>query len=108
MDMLDGLREMTKRVHAMQEWREGEVRAECLYAGRGSEGVQYYLRTPVIEQWLAYPPRLAVELGSCVGGEAHGWAWKPYGWFDPAPRPRDIIHTYIYGRRPHLAHPVRG
>ena len=68
----------------------------------------YYLRTLSIGQWLAYPPRLAVELGSCVGGEAHGWAWKPYGWFDPAPRPRDIIHTYIYGRRPHLAHPVRG
>ena len=68
----------------------------------------YYLRTLSIDKWLAYPPRLAVELGSCVGGEAHGWAWKPYGWFDPAPRPRDIIHTYIYGRRPRLAHPVRG
>jgi len=30
-----------------------------------------------------------------VDGEAYGWAWKPYDWFDPAPRPRDIIHTYI-------------
>ena len=41
-------------------------------------------------------PRLAVELGSRVDGEAYGWAWKPYGWFDPAPRPRDIAHTHFY------------
>ena len=68
----------------------------------------YDLRSISIGQWLAYPPRRAVELGSCVDDEAYGWAWKPYGWFDPAPRPRDIIHTYIYGRRPRLAHPVRG
>ena len=56
---------------------------------------QYYLRTLSIDQWLAYPPRLAVELGSCVDGEAYGWAWKPYGWFGPAARPRDILHTYL-------------
>ena len=49
----------------------------------------YYLRAVKHCQWLAYPLRLAVELGSCVDGEAYGWAWKPYGWFDPAPRPRD-------------------
>ena len=50
--------------------------------------------------------RLAVELGSVVddeaSNEAYGWAWKPYGWFDPARRPREIIHTYIYGRRPRV------
>ena len=69
----------------------------------------YYLRSKSIDKWLAlFPPKLAVELGSCVDGEAYGWAWKPYGWFDLAPRPRDVIHTYIYGRRPRLAHPVRG
>ena len=37
-----------------------------------------------------------------MDGEAHGWAWKPYGWFDPAPRPRDITRTYFYRRRPRL------
>ena len=41
-------------------------------------------------------PRLAVELGSRVDGEAYGWAWKPYGWFDPARRPREIIHILAY------------
>ena len=40
--------------------------------------------------WLAYPLRLAVELGSCVDGEAYGWAWKPYGWFDPQLRVLEI------------------
>jgi hypothetical protein len=64
----------------------------------------YYLRSKSIEQSLAYPPRLAVELGSYVDGEAHGWARYPYGWFDPAPRPRDIILTYFCGLPPHLAH----
>ena len=54
-----------------------------------NENFNYYLRSVKHCQWLAYPLRLAVELGSCVDGEAHGWAWKPYGWFDPAPRPRD-------------------
>ena len=53
----------------------------------------YYLRTVSIGEWLAYPPKLTVELGSYVDGEAHGWALHPYGWFDPAPRPREIIHT---------------
>ena len=48
---------------------------------------------------------LTVELGSYVDGEAHGWDRYPYGRFDPAPRPRDIIHTYFYRRRPRLAHP---
>ena len=52
--------------------------------------------------------RTCASLGPAGRYHAHGWAWKPYGWFDPAPRPRDIIHTYIYGRRPRLAHPVRG
>ena len=37
-----------------------------------------------------------MDLGSYVDGEAHGWARQPYGYFDPAPRPRDIIHTYSY------------
>ena len=68
----------------------------------------YYLRSVGHYQSLAYPPRLAVDLGSYVDGEAHGWARQPYGYFDPAPRPRDIIHTYSYGRRPRLAHPTRG
>ena len=49
MDMLDGLREMTKRIHAAQEWRESDVRAECLYAGRGSEGVQYVVALEACE-----------------------------------------------------------
>ena len=62
----------------------------------------YYLRMEKDYQCLAYCPRLALELGSCVDGEAHGWAWKPYGWFDPAPRPRDIAHTHFYRRRPCL------
>ena len=65
-------------------------------------------RSKSIEQSLAYPPRLAVDLGSYVDGEAHGWARQPYGYFDPAPRPGDIMHTYFLRRRPHLAHPVRG
>ena len=56
----------------------------------------YYLRSISIGESLAYPPRLAVDLGSYVDGEAHGWARQPYGYFDPAPRPRDIIHTYSY------------
>ena len=56
--------------------------------------VTYYLRSISIGESLAYPPRLAVDLGSYVDGEAHGWARQPYGYFDPAPRPRDIIHTY--------------
>ena len=37
-----------------------------------------------------------MDLGSYVDDEAHGWARQPYGYFDPAPRPRDIIHTYSY------------
>ena len=68
----------------------------------------YYLRAVEDYQSLAYPPRLAVDLGSYVDGEAHGWARQPYGYFDPAPRPRDIIHTYFLRRRPCLAHPVGG
>ena len=56
----------------------------------------YYLHSISIGESLAYPPRLAVDLGSYVDGEAHGWARQPYGYFDPAPRPRDIIHTYSY------------
>ena len=35
---------------------------------------RYYLRTVSIGEWLAYPPKLTVELGSYVDGEAHGWA----------------------------------
>ena len=58
--------------------------------------INVLLRSISIEQSLAYPPRLAVDLGSYVDGEAHGWARQPYGYFDPAPRPRDIIHTYSY------------
>ena len=54
----------------------------------------YYLRAVKDYQSVAYPPRLAVDLGSYVDGEAYGWARQPYGYFDPAPRPRDIIHTY--------------
>ena len=34
----------------------------------------YYLRSEKDYQSLAYPPRLAVDLGSYVDGEAHGWA----------------------------------
>ena len=34
----------------------------------------YYLRSISTEEWLAYPPKLTVELGSYVHGEAHGWA----------------------------------
>ena len=34
----------------------------------------YYLRSISTEEWLAYPPKLTVELGSYVDGEAHGWA----------------------------------
>ena len=66
-----------------------------------------------IEQWLAYPPRLAMELGSCVDDEAYGWAWKPYGWFGPAPRPSGITLalSYLYdaatlAAREHLAAPA--
>ena len=33
-----------------------------------------YLRSKSIGEWLAYPPKLTVELGSYVHGEAHGWA----------------------------------
>ena len=58
--------------------------------------IPYYLRAEKDNQSLAYPPRLAVDLGSYVDGEAYGWARQPYGCFDPAPRPRDIIHTYFY------------
>ena len=54
------------------------------------------LRSKSIGESLAYPPRLAVDLGSYVDGEAYGWARQPYGYFDPAPRSRDIIHTYSY------------
>ena len=36
--------------------------------------VYYYLRTISTGEWLAYPPKLTVELGSYVDGEAHGWA----------------------------------
>ena len=68
----------------------------------------YYLRSISIGESLAYPPRLAVDLGSYVDGEAHGWARQLYDYFDPAPRPRDIIHTYFLRRRPCLAHPVGG
>ena len=35
---------------------------------------RYYLRSISIGEWLAYPPKLTVELGSYVDGEAHGWA----------------------------------
>jgi hypothetical protein len=34
----------------------------------------YDLRSVKHYQWLVYPPRLTVELGSYVDGEAHGWA----------------------------------
>ena len=68
----------------------------------------YYLRTESNYKCVAYPRRLAVDLGSYVDGEAYGWARQPYGYFDPAPRPRDIIHTYFLRRRPCLAHPVGG
>ena len=54
-----------------------------------------FFTTPCIK-WLAYSPRLAVEMGSFVDDEAYGWAWKPYGWFDPARRPREIIHILAY------------
>ena len=47
---------------------------------------RYYLRTVEHYQSLAYPPRLAVDLGSYVDGELYGWAWQPYGYFDPAQR----------------------
>ena len=63
-------------------------------ARSASTVIAYYLRAVKNYQSLAYPPRLAVDLGSYVDGEAHGWARQPYGYFDPAPRPRDIIHTY--------------
>ena len=33
----------------------------------------YYLRMEKDFKWLAYPPKLTVELGSYVDGEAHGW-----------------------------------
>ena len=36
--------------------------------------VTYYLRSQKDYQSLAYPSRLAVDLGSYVDGEAHGWA----------------------------------
>ena len=71
-------------------------------AGSSRHAVMYYLRIEKDYQCLVYCPRLALELGSCVDGEAHGWAWKPYGWFDPAPRPGDIAHTHFYRRRPCL------
>ena len=69
----------------------------------------YYLRMKKDCPCLAYCPRLALELGSRVDGEARGWAWKPYGWFDPDPRPGDIAHTHFYRRRLRvcLAHPKR-
>ena len=38
------------------------------------EHAEYYLRAVKDYQWLAYPPKLTVELGSYVDGEAHGWA----------------------------------
>ena len=34
----------------------------------------YYLRMEKDFKWLSYPPKLTVELGSYVDGEAHGWA----------------------------------
>ena len=34
----------------------------------------YLYRAEKDTQSLAYPPRLAVDLGSYVDGEAHGWA----------------------------------
>ena len=35
-------------------------------------GVLYYLRSLKDYQWLVYPPRLTVELGSYVDGEPMG------------------------------------
>ena len=46
---------------------------EVCYAPGGTP--LYYLRSVKDYQSLAYPPRLAVDLGSYVDGEAHGWAW---------------------------------
>ena len=46
--------------------RGSTVSVECLPT--------YYLRTEKDYQWLAYPHKLTVELGSYVDGEAHGWA----------------------------------
>ena len=43
----------------------------------------YYLRIEINYQWLAYPPRLAVELGSYViVGDRPGPSDKLVGW-DP-------------------------
>ena len=39
--------------------------------GRADNLKMYYLRAIEDKQSLAYPPRLAVELGSYVDGEAH-------------------------------------
>ena len=36
--------------------------------------IVYYLRTLKDVSSLAYPPRLAVDLGFYVDDEAHGWA----------------------------------
>jgi hypothetical protein len=41
---------------------------------RGGVEEMYYRRSIRIGEWLAYPPKLTVELGSYVDGEAHGWA----------------------------------
>ena len=73
-----------------------------------SSASYYYLRSVKDYQSLAYPPRLAVDLGSYVDCEAHEWARQPYGYFDPAPRPRDVTRTYFLRRRPRLAHPREG
>ena len=63
-------RVLESRVHAIAL----SVRIEHHRVQSNTMHQYYYLRSIRIGEWLAYPPKLTVELGSYVDGEAHGWA----------------------------------
>ena len=63
--------------------------------------VSYYLRSKSIGEWLAYPPKLTVELGSYVDGEAYGCL--PAGTWSGHDAPRPTARQNKLGQGNHMA-----
>ena len=72
-----GQHAIPRRVKAVLPFRAKRL-WQALSTGASSDAdlmeILYYLRAVKHSQSLAYPPRLTVELGSYVDGEAHEWA----------------------------------
>ena len=64
----------THTPHEQHKQQSGFFFFERVFVRQNTTPENYYLRSISTEEWLAYPPKLTVELGSYVDGEAHGWA----------------------------------